>query len=96
MVDQHCVNVSCLVGTLHIASTPACDHGWLTTETTICSPWLTRGRIYLVISKRYCGTMMVLHVQCRPTIKPMLSKRYSTVSDTTLCKLCSGLGIKIN
>ena len=74
-VGQHCVNVSCLVRTLHIATelefqfcdiTSACDHDWL-----------TRAGISLVISKRYRGTMMVLHLQCRPTIKPMPSKRYS-------------------
>ena len=41
----------------------------------IMAGWQELG--YLVISKRYCGTMMVLHLQCRPTIKPMPSKRYS-------------------
>ena len=55
--------VSCLVGTLHIAWTSACDHGWLTIA-----------RISLVVSKRYRSTMIVLHLQCRPTIKPMPSK----------------------
>ena len=30
-----------------------------------------------VISKSNSGTMLVLHLQCRPTIKPMPSKRYS-------------------
>ena len=35
----------------------------------IMAGWQELG--YLVISKRYCGTMMVLHLQCRPTIKPV-------------------------
>ena len=55
-----------LMTNLLIAWTSACNHGWL-----------ARARISLVISKRYRCTMMVLHLQCRHTIKLMPSKRYS-------------------